>query len=105
MSVFNDEDKTQFAKTLEQMSETKDAYEVGEFVRNFITQRSVGTQYFFGDLRVSDYGRIFKDFALKEDVSALVFSAQEEIIEKKPVQEELTFDDAERFIIKLWSLI
>lgn len=105
MSVFNEEDKTQFAKTLEQMSETKDAYEVGEFVRNFITQRSVGTQYFFGDLRVSDYGRIFKDFALKEDVSALVFSAQEEIIEKKPVQEELTFDDAERFIIKLWSLI
>ena len=105
LSVLNDEDKSQFAKTLEQISETKDDYEVGEFVRNFITQRSVGTQYFFGDLRVSDYGKIFKEFALKEDVSKLVFSTEDTIIEKKPVQNELTFDDAERFIIKLWSLI
>jgi hypothetical protein len=105
LSVLNDEDKTQFAKALEQMAETKDAYDIGEFVRTFISQRSVGTQYFFGDLRVADYGRIFKDFALKEDVSSLVFSSEDVVIEQKPVQTEVTFDDAERFIIKLWSLI
>lgn len=105
VSVLNEEDKTQFIKALEEVSEEKDAYEVGEFVRGFITQRSVGTVYFFGDLRVSDYGRIFKEYALKQDLSQVFAEEVELSIESKPVKTEVTFDDAENFILKLWNLI
>lgn len=105
VSVLNEEDKSQFIKSLEQISEDKDAYEVGEFVRTFITQRSVGTVYFFGDLRVSDYGRIFKEYALKQDLSQIFAEDVEVEIERKPVKTEVTFDDAENFILKLWKLI
>jgi hypothetical protein len=105
--VMNDEDKNQFARAVEQMAEieNRDAYDIGEFVRGFISQRFGSVAYFFGDLRVMDYGTIFKEYALKQDLNAIVFNQEEEVIEKKPVKTEVTFDDAERFIIKLWSII
>jgi hypothetical protein len=108
LAVLNDEDKTKFVKELEELAEVKneDAYTIGEHVRDFLTSRSVGTIYFFGDLRVSEYGLIFREFALKQDLERIVFEDREDdYIEPKPVKTQISLEDAENFIIKLWSLI
>jgi hypothetical protein len=108
LAVFSDEDKSQFIKQLEDLADVKnaDAYEIGEFVKSFLTQRTVGTIYFFGDLRISDYGKIFQEYALKQDLSKLIFNVDEEAyVVPKQVKNEVNLDDAESFIIKLWSLI
>lgn len=109
LSVLNDEDKTQFAKDLEELAEIKneDAYTIGEYVRSFITQRSVGTTYFFGDLRITEYGSIFREYALKQDLEKLIIEerGEELVAEAKEVKTEVTLEDAENFVIKLWSLI
>jgi len=108
LSVLNDEDKTLFVKELEQMAEVNndDAYTIGEYIRTFLSSRSVGTSNFFGDLRVSEYGLIFREFALKQDLEKLVLEERgDEFIKSKPVKTQITLEDAENFIIKLWSLI
>jgi hypothetical protein len=108
LAVLNDTEKSEFIKELEEMADIKnaDAYEIGEFIKGFLVQRTVGTLYFYGDLRMSDYGKIFQEYALKQDLTKLVLDEDEEayVIEKE-VKKEVNLDDAESFIIKLWSLI
>ena len=108
LAVLNDEEKSNFVKELEELADVKnaDAYEIGEFVKTFLTQRTVGTIYFFGDLRMTDYGKIFQEYALKQDLKKLIFDEDEEAyVTPKEAKKEVTLDDAESFIIKLWSLI
>lgn len=108
LAVLSDEEKSSFVKQLEDLADVKnaDAYEIGEFVKAFLTQRTVGTIYFFGDLRISDYGKIFQEYALKQDLTKLIFNVDEEAyVVPKQVKNEVNLDDAESFIIKLWSLI
>lgn len=108
LAVLNDEEKSQFIKQLEDLADVKnaDAYEIGEFVKNFLVQRTVGTLYFYGDLRISDYGKIFQEYALKQDLTKLILDEYEEAyVTPKQVKSEVNYDDAESFIIKLWSLI
>lgn len=109
LAVLNDSDKATFVKELEDLASKDDDYEVGEYVRKFLAQRTVGNVngYFFGDLRISDYGKIFKEFALKKDLSKLLLEYEEEIVETttKKVKTQVNYDDAETFIIKLLGLI
>ena len=109
LAVLSDEDKSEFVKRLEEMAEVNDddAFTIGEYVRGFLAQRSVGTTYFFGDLRVSEYGNIFREYALKQDLEKLVLEERGEdvVVEAKPVKTQVTLDDAENFIIKLYQLI
>jgi hypothetical protein len=109
LAVLSDEAKSEFVKRLEEMAEVNydDAYTIGEYVRSFIAQRSVGATYFFGDLRVSEYGNIFREYALKQDLEKLVLEERGEdvLVEAKPVKTQVTLDDAENFIIKLYQLI
>ena len=108
LAVLSDEDKSSFVKQLEELADVKNAdeYEIGEFVRKFLTQRTVGTIYFFGDMRTSDYGKIFREYALKQDLSKLVLEERQDVeVATKAAKTEVNLDDAENFIIKLWSLI
>ena len=109
LAVLTDEAKSEFVKRLEEMAEVNDddAFTIGEYVRGFLAQRSVGTTYFFGDLRTSEYGNIFREYALKQDLEKLVLEerGEEVIVEAKPVKTQVTLDDAENFIIKLYQLI
>lgn len=109
LAVLNDSEKSEFLKNIEEMAEVKndDAYTIGEYVRDFLTKRSVGMTYFFGDLRISEYGNIFREFALKQDLEKLVFEEREEadLVEAKPVKTEVSLNDAENFIIKMLQSI
>jgi len=109
LAVLTDEAKSEFVKRLEEMAEVNDddAFTIGEYVRGFLAQRSVGTTYFFGDLRTSEYGNIFREYALKQDLEKLVLEERGEdvVVEEKPVKTQVTLDDAENFIIKLYQLI
>lgn len=109
LAVLSDEAKSEFVKRLEEMAEINDddAFAIGEYVRSFIAQRSVGATYFFGDLRTSEYGNIFREYALKQDLEKLVLEEIEDdvLVEAKPVKTQVTLDDAENFIIKLYQLI
>jgi len=109
LAVLTDEAKSEFVKRLEEMAEVNDddAFTIGEYVRGFLAQRSVGTTYFFGDLRTSEYGNIFREYALKQDLEKLVLEERGEdvVVETKPVKTQVTLDDAENFIIKLYQLI
>jgi hypothetical protein len=108
ITILNENDKQQFIKELEELADVKnaDAYEIGEFVKAFLVSRSVNTMYFYGDLRMSDYGKIFQEYALKQDLTKLLFDEDERAYAvPKEVKKEVNLDDAESFLIKLWSLI
>ena len=109
LSILDDESKSKFVKTLEDMAEVKndDAYTIGEYVRKFLSERSVDITYFFGDLRISEFGSIFREFALKQDLEKLIIEerGEEAVIEVIPSKKEVTLDDAENFIIKLLQQI
>jgi hypothetical protein len=105
LSEFNEEDKKNFAQELERRVEVdnEDDYEVGKFVRKFINERTVGTLYFFGDLQVDDIGKIFRDYALNQDLAKLIFEEkqQEEKELEAAKQKIASFADAENFILSL----
>lgn len=105
LSEFNEEDKKNFAQELERRVEVEneDDYEVGKFVRKFINERTVGTLYFFGDLQVDDIGKIFRDYALKQDLEKLIFEEkQQEEKELEAAKKKIaSFEDAENFLLSL----
>jgi len=108
LSVLDEAEKAQFIKELEDLADVQnaDAYEIGEFIKSFLVKRTVGTIYFYGDLRISDYGKIFQEYALKQDLTKLILDEEEEAyVIPKQAKSEVNLDDAESFIIKLWSLI
>jgi hypothetical protein len=104
LASLNDDQKREFVKELEDLADVKnaDALEIGKYVKTFLSKSTVGADYFFGDLRMSDYGKIFQEYALKQDLAKLIF---DEEIEPLQVKTEVNLDDAESFIIKLYSLI
>jgi len=110
LSVLDDDSKSKFVKTLEEMAEVNndDAYTIGDYVRKFLTERSVDTLYFFGDLRISEFGNIFREFALKQDLEKIIIEERGEVPEEIitiPAKKEVTLEDAENFIIKILQQI
>jgi len=99
-SILNDAQKLEFAKKLEDKAQTDDAYEIGQFVSSYLSDKTVNIIYFVGDLRTSEYGLIFKEYALKNDVKQIFFEEKEEII-KKDSKTKVTFEDAEKFLFAL----
>ena len=91
------------------MAEVKndDAYTIGEYVLKFLTERSVDITYFFGDLRISEFGSIFREFALKQDLEKIIIEERKEddVIEAIPSKKQVTLEDAENYIIKLLQQI
>ena len=99
-SVLSDDKKLEFAKQLEDKAK-EDAYFVGEFVSSYLSDKSVNIIYFFGDLRTSEYGLIFKEYALKNDVKQIFFEEKEEQKIRKDAKTKITFEDAEKFLFAL----
>jgi hypothetical protein len=99
-SVLNDAQKQEFAKKLEEKAETEDAYEIGQYVSSYLSDKTVNIIYFVGDLRTSEYGLIFKEYALKNDVKQIFFEEKEEMVQKD-AKTKVTFEDAEKFLFAL----
>ena len=85
---------------MEQKSQTEDAREIGLFVSEFISKRTISADYFFGDLRTSDYGLIFKEYGLKKEIKNLIIEEKDEKV-AKPKKNKVTFEDAETFLMYL----
>jgi hypothetical protein len=98
LSQLSDVDKGFFLSELQKRSDDTEA-EIGYFVEDFLQGKTVSPIFFFGDLRVVDYGEVFKKFAQNKDLSKIIFEDVEE--EKKPLKSKVTFDDAENFLIEL----
>jgi len=99
ISVLKDLDKAIFLKELEDRADKESNYEIGQYVSEFLSSKSVSTTYLFGDLRVPDIGQIFKDYTLQNDLLDMIIVEEEkEAVEKK---NKVTFDDAERFLMIL----
>ena len=75
------------------------ALDVGMFVQDYLSGKTVSTEYFFGKLRTIDFGQIFKNYAQNKDVETLTFEVKEE--KKKPIKSKVTFEDAENFLIEM----
>jgi hypothetical protein len=99
-SVLSDDKKLEFAKLLEEKALTEDAYAIGQFVNSYLSDKSVNMIYFFGDLRASEYGFIFKEYALKNDVKQIFFEEEEKKV-RKDAKTKVTFEDAEKFLFAL----
>ena len=100
-SVLSDDKKLEFAKQLEEKALTEDAYAIGQFVSSYLSDKSVNIIYFVGDLRTSEYGLIFKEYALKNDVKQIFFEEKEEEKVRKDAKTKVTFEDAEKFLFAL----
>lgn len=107
LAVLDDNEKASFARELEKKveKENEDALEVGRFVRNFLEDKTVNTIFFFGDLRMSDFGNIFREYALKQDLNQIIIEEEEQVEVKKELKSKITTSDAERYIIELYKLI
>lgn len=103
LSVLDSVQKTDFVQGLKDIAADKSDIEVGEYVRKFLTRVSVPMVYFFGDLRGSEYGKIFKYYALNEDMLSLSFEKAKTTTAAPKT--EVTVEDAEDVILKLLSMI
>lgn len=99
-AALKDEDKTWFANKLEEMAQTDTPVQIGLFVNSYLRERAVAPVYFFGDIRTADIGLIFKEYALKNDLTLLVIEQEVEEV-RKPRKTKVEFEDAENFIIKM----
>lgn len=106
-SVLGEDDKIIFLRSLNEMKDADmDDFTFGEFISKFLSQRSVGTTYFFGDLRLSDFGKIFRQFIMNEKIEELIFEEkEEEVIDVKPPVSVVNYDDAQEFLIHMYKLI
>ena len=100
LGSFSDEDKTLFVNQLEEKAQTEDARDIGLFVSEFISRRTISAEYFFGDLRASDYGMIFKEYGLKKEIKNLLIEEKDEKVAKTK-KNKVTFEDAETFLMYL----
>jgi hypothetical protein len=99
-SVLSDDKKLEFAKQLEEKALSEDAYAIGQYVSAYLADKTVNIIYFVGDLRTSEYGLIFKEYALKNDVKQIFFEEKEEKTQKD-AKTKVTFEDAEKFLFAL----
>lgn len=102
-SVLDGAQKADFIRDLERMVETSSDAEVGQFVTRFLRTRSVPINYFFGDAREMDYGKLIKDYINKVDIQSLIMG--EKPIEVKRKKVDMTEENIEDFLLKLMQLI
>lgn len=98
LAQLSDVDKGLFISELQKKSDDS-ALDVGLFVQDYLSGKTVAPEFFFGKLRTGDYGQIFKNYAQNKDVVSLTFKEVEE--KKKPTKSKVTFEDAENFLIEM----
>lgn len=101
MSQLTNTDKAEFRQNLRDKAERGNDLETGQYIERFIRTKSVPVVYFFGDMKPADYGRLFSDYILDKDFSTLQFDTTDTVREIKPLKEQVTFEDAQNFLIYL----
>jgi hypothetical protein len=98
--------KLEFAKKLEEIQD-KSALDIGLYVEGFLSKNVLAPKYFFGDMRVSEYGTIFKEYAQKNDITKIVIADITDdvaLTNQEPPNNVVDFDGAESFLINMITL-
>jgi hypothetical protein len=95
----NDTDRVDFIRGIEEKALLNDM-SVGLFVNDFLTYKVVELKYFFGDLTILQIGKLFREYALKNDIEAIVLK-KEDKKETKPRKTQIDFFGAEQFLIQM----
>ena len=103
LSELNAPEKKEFISQAKNVAESESDIEIGRFVDDYIRKKSVPALYFFGDMRVADYGNLVKNFIREEDIENLIYEQPptETIRSSEPPKTIPTFEDSENFLIYL----
>jgi len=101
LSQLNSREKTEFRTRITDLSDTGSLLEIGQYAEKFIRERLVPINYFFGDLRTSQYGEIFKRYITSDEFEALAFEEEVAVKERRPAETQVSFDGAENFLIRM----
>lgn len=105
ISVLDAQQKEDFIRQVNEKALSETDIQIGEFVRQYLTKRSVPTIYFFGDLRGSEYGKLFKDNALNLEIEEIAFETSEEARESGKKKKIVEMNDAEDYLLTLLQLL
>jgi len=105
MSVLESTQREDFIRELNSIAYSSSDVQVGDFVRRYLTSRSVPIEYFFGDLRGSQYGKLFKENAMNLDVTNITFVEEPEDALAPTVKREINLQDAEDYLLNLLKLL
>jgi hypothetical protein len=105
LSVLETSQKEDFIREIGNMSLSATDSEVGDYVRRYLTSRSVPIEYFFGSLRGSQYGKLFKDNANNLDVSSIKFDEEPQTIFSSNEKRPINLEDAEDYLLNLLKLL
>jgi hypothetical protein len=108
ISVLDGESKIEYTRELQRLVDAdKNPMEIGEYVRKFITKRSVPIIYFFGDLRQSQYGMLFKEYIKGGNLSEIIFgeSESQEMQNQNEPQSVVDFENAETLLLDILKII
>jgi hypothetical protein len=103
LSELNAPEKKEFISQAKNVAESESDIEIGRFVDDYIRKKSVPALYFFGDMRLADYGNLVKNFIREEDIENLTYEqpTTENISSSEPPKTIPTFEDSENFLIYL----
>lgn len=103
LSELNAPEKKEFLSQAKNVAETENDLELGRFVDDYIRRKSVPAIYFFGDMRIADYGNLVKKFIREEDIDSLIYQqpTATDTKSKEPRKTVPTFEDVENFLIYL----
>ena len=103
LSELNAPEKKEFISQAKNVAESESDIEIGRFVDDYIRKKSVPALYFFGDMRIADYGNLVKNFIREENIENLTYEqpTSETISSSEPPKTIPTFEDSENFLIYL----
>jgi hypothetical protein len=103
LSIFAPDDKEKFIKELTERAEKgEDNNKIGDYVTIVSIKNTVPQlKYIFGNRRTSEIGELLKTYALKGDITKLLYETIEEgedVIKPTKRKTKITPEDAEKFI-------
>jgi len=106
LSALTPEDKTLIVKKLQDIKE-RDAYDIGEFLQEFVEPKTTDMKFFFGDLTVYEYGELIKKYINEEDITQFLVQREREVVpeavetKQRTIKAAVDLEDAERFLLNL----
>lgn len=93
--------KFEFVKKLDDMQAESD-FDIGNYANKYLIDNLIAPKYFFGDASIIKYGNLLKEYALNNELTQSTFSASAvDDDEKVEPKKDVTYDDAENFLIAL----
>ena len=98
-SSLKDDVKTVFSKKVKEYADKSD-YDMGEYVMDFLSSKTgTSMNYFFGAKTIPELGKIFKAFALNQELEDFVL--EEKQTDNQILKNKVTFADAEDFLMTM----